>query len=506
MDYLCELPTDSARRKALNSLPPTLDATYARILRRVNESNHDVQIMVQRSLRWIAHAQWALDVAELCEAISVNPGDTLLDREGIPAVEEILRCCSSLIRRSMSGSGLEFAHFTVKEYLQKLDEVADNEFGAYHIQELPCQIELAEVCLTYLNLDDFGQVDVTDEEARTRRMRDYALRSYAVRVWRQHAEADMLNERIFPLIQQLFCPSKSSNLITWAQDYGDFEASFDDFSFDAVNLCLATTGPLHYAAILAIPELCTWLLHEGCEVNQRSLCGTPLQCTIFGNYALTAGKIEISEILEVGKEEEDVKSTLITLLESGADPNCCYDNGETKLSLLGIVAYFQWKSSCLELLRRGAVIDEYARIQFRTWENFSDDYSEEVLSAKIRRKDLEENDYASILERLLALDEFESMDPSESEQPVSELQYGDGINHLFLAAKFGQLGIITRLLASDSVNLNVTETETGRTALHYAAENDHSKVVALLLAHGAKSNVVDSDGRTPIFLATGTGV
>ena len=32
--------------------------------------------------------------------------------------------------------------------------------------------------------------------------------------------------------------------------------------------------------------------------------------------------------------------------------------------------------------------------------------------------------------------------------------------------------------------------------------NGHSKVVTLLLAHGAESNVVDNDGRTAIFLAT----
>ena len=387
---------------------------------------------------------------------------------------------AALIRKSASGFKLELAHFTVKEYLQKLDEVADNEFGAYHIQPEPCQIELAEVCLTYLNLDDFRQVDITDEEALTRRMKDYALRSYAVGEWRYHAEAKMSNERISHLIQKLFCPSKSSNFTTWAQDYNILlhdkryeryvKESSHETTFDAVNLRLATTGPLHYAAILAIPELCTWLLDEGCEANQRSPCGTPLQCTTFGTHALTAGKIEIPRCLDSFEEREDVKSTLITLLESGADPNCYYDNGETKLSLLGIFAFLKWKHSCLELLRRGAVVDEYAKTQFRTWNHMSKRYSEHILKAEICRKDLKENDYVSILERMLAYDEFKSMDLSDSEQSVSKLQYGDGINHWFLAAKFGQLGIITRLLVSNSLNRNVAEIETGRTALHYAAE------------------------------------
>lgn len=511
MDYLCELPTDSARKKALNSLPPTLDATYARILRRVNESNHDAQVLVQRSLRWIAYAEDELSVAALCEAVSVKPRDTFLNREDVPAEEEILRYCSSLVRKSASGDSLEFAHFTVKEYLQKLDEVADNEFGAYHIQHLPCHIELAEVCLTYLNLDDFGRVDITDEAARTSRRNDYALRSYAVMNWRQHAKDKTADERIFHLIQQLICPSKPSNFMTWAQDYnlllyeyGLIESPKTNSvsTFDAVNRRLATTGLLHYAAILAIPELCTWLLDERCEVNQKSPCGTPLQCTILGHRALTAGIPDISGPWDNREESEDVMSTLTILLDRGADPNCYYDNGEAKLSLLGLVAQRQWGHSCLKFLRCGAIVDEFARNQFQEWIDLSEDDSEGILTKLIGRKDLQENDYTSILVRMLASDEFKTMNRSKSEKPVSELQYGAGNDHLRLAAKFGQLGILNRLLIDSSLDLNTAEPDTGRTALHYAAENGHSNIVALLLAHGVDSNLVDSDGRTPMLLAT----
>jgi hypothetical protein len=50
LDYLCELNTDKAIRRGLNSLPPTLFATYERILDRVNASSSDTQKLVQRVL------------------------------------------------------------------------------------------------------------------------------------------------------------------------------------------------------------------------------------------------------------------------------------------------------------------------------------------------------------------------------------------------------------------------------------------------------------------------
>jgi hypothetical protein len=46
LDYLCELNTNKALRKALNSLPPTLFATYKHILDRVNANNSNTQQLV----------------------------------------------------------------------------------------------------------------------------------------------------------------------------------------------------------------------------------------------------------------------------------------------------------------------------------------------------------------------------------------------------------------------------------------------------------------------------
>lgn len=176
MDYLCELTNDTARRKALNSLPPTLNATYERILRRVNQSSTDAQDLVQRTPKWIVHCRTSLSIAALSEAVSINVGDTVLDRGAMPPEDEILRCCSSLVRRSTVHSGLELAHFTVKEFLMGLEECTSHEFNIFRIHPVDTNVYLAEVCLTYLNLQDFSHRNFTGEGASQHFQRDYSFR------------------------------------------------------------------------------------------------------------------------------------------------------------------------------------------------------------------------------------------------------------------------------------------------------------------------------------------
>lgn len=124
MDYLCELPNDAARRKALYDLPRGLYPTYERLLRRVKASNEESQKLVQRTLKWTAYGEY-MTTKQLCEAISINLGDTSRDVEAIPDETEILRNCSSLIRVSVDGKRFEFAHFTVEEFLMNLEGTKD---------------------------------------------------------------------------------------------------------------------------------------------------------------------------------------------------------------------------------------------------------------------------------------------------------------------------------------------------------------------------------------------
>lgn len=73
-----------------------------------------------------------------------------------------------------------------------------------------------------------------------------------------------------------------------------------------------------------------------------------------------------------------------------------------------------------------------------------------------------------------------------------------GFTPLFVAAKEGQLGVISYLVSAGA-DVNVTDMK-GRTALHIAAGGQHSETCRYLLENGAAVRA-DNSGLTPGMLA-----
>jgi ankyrin repeat protein len=60
---------------------------------------------------------------------------------------------------------------------------------------------------------------------------------------------------------------------------------------------------------------------------------------------------------------------------------------------------------------------------------------------------------------------------------------------------------IVYLLIAEWADINQQLVDTGQTPLHYAAGNDHRKIAKTLLTAGAKINIKDKKGRTPLAVA-----
>jgi ankyrin repeat protein len=72
-------------------------------------------------------------------------------------------------------------------------------------------------------------------------------------------------------------------------------------------------------------------------------------------------------------------------------------------------------------------------------------------------------------------------------------------------AKEGNLEAMRELLANPSIDVNVPEITSGKTALRWAVEYEHLEVADLLLNHKASLDVADAIGRTPLLRAARYG-
>ena len=486
MDHLCELPNDAARRKALKTLPATLHATYERILQRINGSNKDIQQLVQRSMRWLVCSRDHLTSQALCEAISIETGDTSLDPTRISDEKEILRWCSSLVRRSALGDGLELAHFTVKDFLTSGIDQRDREFGVYHVDLDDDNAELAEVCLTYLSFQECRSEGNIGEMSPTQSWKGLYLHEYAIINWSEHARHNLSKPTVLSLTQELLHPSKQ-HFISWAQALRSI--AYGRSYRDTKDADPRTASPLHFASMLSLPECCEWLLQKGCYINQPSAFGTPLECALAGHCAL-AGQASL-RIAMRPLETDIAESRLATvklLIDNGAN---VHRSSLGQPSPLFIALRMADKASCIELLRKGALIDSNAieELSFSDRYDLASEIWEGIDATSIRPED-----------RKILLDAALRSERFSKDELITDLAHrAQDLSSVFLtAAEYGQLGVVEQIAQDHTFNINVAHSQDQRSALHLAAFNDHVDIVKFLIEHGASCTLIDSLDRAPL--------
>ncbi|KAI4120736.1 MAG: hypothetical protein LQ338_006802 [Usnochroma carphineum] len=506
MDYLCELPNDSSRRKALGNLPPTLNATYERILRRVNASNKDIQILVSRALRWIIYEKdqrSCFKTAALCEAISINPGDTERDSDKISDKTEILRWCSSLVRQAADDDYLELAHFTVKEFLQGLGSEESGEFAEFRIGPGHGEEELAKTCLTYLNFQDFNKDIHATDTYRNRWLEDFPFREYAVRYWQLHVRKHMQDAEVFSLAKEFLDPSKRSTLISWAQDVAYLKMV--DFGqpqevYMKATSAIAEASALHYAAIASVPpEICTWLIGSGCDVNRGSPFGTPLQCAIMGFDVFRVFDCGISDTypLPTTQQQNDV---IRCLEEAGADLHRYFKTSIRIHSPLFLSLYYLNRPLAIVLLEHGFMLDEECFILLEKNLDGPDDIYGVIIN-HVGRKNLHETHMSRLLRLQIAADK-DATSKVIANLDETTTDYGPSLR---AAAQYGQIQVITEILKRGNVAVDAVDEHDGITALHFAAMKGHLDVAKCLVSYGAEVKNIDYKGRAAVHHAVQGG-
>jgi len=492
LDYMCELTSYKARRLALKKLPPTLYATYERILERIIGHGEDVQAIVERTLRWTLGARRVLIIEELIEAISVEVGDTSLDEYAKVEEIDVLRWCSSLYRKTADGEGVELAHFTVEEFLKAINPTTLPKLSRFAFLKERSDVVLGRTCLAYLTMEDFSKVRI--ETCFWQSTNPFW--KYAALLWHEHCAGNWNNEETRSILQNFFHPAVRHQYVIWNRyvslesegmlqtfESGNIQARYEIFRRELQHI--DSVVPIHHAASLGLGDLTQWLISQGCNPNKAGSLGSPLECALSSKH-------------------QDRKRGLLlvvsSLLGSKADFNTSSGKHSEKTPLA--LAVENENLDLIDmLLKAGAMVDlSCVEMLYR---RMSRKYSSRTILPAFLELISDGNVPESLKQILmdLALNYRTTTERALTLLEQSPVHFGEDTEMLELtlldAALQGQLDIVSRTLPFLTKSIDVPGKEDARTALHLACMNGHHDIACLLIHHGADVNAQDTEGNTP---------
>jgi hypothetical protein len=279
-------------RKALESLPKTLDDTYALILESLPQEYID---HTRRLLQFLAYAEHPLQLGEAVDAIAVNVTENIerksrfdpMDR--MPTPEEIIGYCAGLVvlvRRHdwhytyREVVVLQLAHFSVRDYLTS-NRLKGQD--AIFLQESFARTSIAEVCLSYLLVPDLSEYEwhgpgdprYVDEDLAGCVEEEYPFARFAAHHWRQNATQ---GEGNVPRLLKELC--MDANQWQFFSSLCRFEDLFSSRGH--------AVAPIYYASLYGMLWWVQMMIDEGPNVAQVNDMGGahdyPLIAAIRGRH------------------------------------------------------------------------------------------------------------------------------------------------------------------------------------------------------------------------------
>ncbi|KAJ6563412.1 ankyrin repeat-containing domain protein [Mycena vulgaris] len=119
--------TVKAVREALQRLPQDLNHTYDEAMERINHQSTDDRQLALLVLTWVANAVRPLSVADLREALAVEPGTTTLDVDNLLDVDILLSVCTGLITVEEIKSAVRLIHYSTQDYFDHIRHLLTEE-------------------------------------------------------------------------------------------------------------------------------------------------------------------------------------------------------------------------------------------------------------------------------------------------------------------------------------------------------------------------------------------
>lgn len=336
LDSLRKCKNRRQLQESLRTLPRTLDETYERILRSIDE--RDARCAV-RILTWLIYSQQPLHLDELAEVVAIDVDNYRFDEdEVLRDPSDVITICSSLgvvgedtrseddaesdsdeSLNEVSGdakSYVKLAHYSVKEYL--VSERIQDVLPIYHLPEMSSHVNIGKGCLIYL-------LHFYDKNVSLKHLRlQCPLGNYSAFSWIDHLRfAERNTEEMNPLFRRLLSPSNYVFRYRWGRD---------------AHFGKTLPSPLYLAAYFGLEELVRVFLSDHVvDVNEINNIGTALHAASSkGHVGIVEELIRAGADVNVwdkyidtplqGASECGHTKIVKLLLDAGADPNLQGEN------------------------------------------------------------------------------------------------------------------------------------------------------------------------------------
>lgn len=259
-------------KRALNSLPSSLEGSYTRILETIDTA--DVEF-ARRTLLWLAYAVNPLNLPELSQAVVLDSNFDWLDPDSmLNDPKDVLEICGGLVSYNPISRTARIAHHSVREFLTGRLSPSSN----FSIPAATSHRYIAEVCISYLLLEDFDAGPLILGELQWT-LENYPLLRYAAQNWPFHVQMSGAEKELQPLILRLMTPKPNENFLFWLQ----VVLVDSKHGYIPPKSELTRARALYYATSYGLIETVRSLIATGVDLDERAgrFGGTALHAAVY---------------------------------------------------------------------------------------------------------------------------------------------------------------------------------------------------------------------------------
>jgi ankyrin repeat protein len=432
----------------LSTLPKTLGETFDRAAKRIVKRGSAQA--ASNIFQWVAATKRPLIIDELREALSYQPGVSYSIPGKRPnGLERLTAWCENLVQLDEELQIVQFAHHSVLQHF--LEQSTDSSLQSFHIDLKEADHFVGEICVTYLNSNDFKTDLVKAPASLPIQLPNHVIQEVlGDKGFKSHMK-DMAQRVTVKIYHR--STNKSSRRMVIANDSEDLKAT------------LQLGHPfLDYASDY-------WILHTRYFEQHKSRTWNIWKQMIHGTHS-------VAKTPWLPADLDNMTSIAFDWIDQ-------YDH----------VALFQQivSNSSLGSKERIALIRRYAQLGRLDFMNILIILTEDKGELPYGLRDAAEAGHLEVVQKLL-----------DSKANINAADF-KGRTALQAAAGGGHLEVVQKLLDSKA-DINAVYGY-GRTALQAAAGGGHLEVVQKLLDLKADINAVAASryGRTALQAAAGGG-